>query len=244
MAEDKHPSTHPPLPPTTEDDRVSWLRLLRSRRVGPSTFYRLMAEHGSAGPRSTRCPKWPAPPGSRITPPARRDGRGEMRAARARRGHACSASGAGLSRALAEIADRAPHPLGGGRHFGAGASGWSRSWARATPLRSAPAWPRPWRRAGRGGVSSSRAWRAGSTRQRIWPRRKPAPSVMAGGVDVIYPAENARLGEEITKAGAAPVGTAHRASRRRRGTSRPQPDHQRGWRARSSWSRRRRNPAR
>lgn len=43
-----HLSTHPPLPPTTEDDRVSWLRLLRSRRVGPATFHRLLAEHGSA----------------------------------------------------------------------------------------------------------------------------------------------------------------------------------------------------
>lgn len=47
--EPKHPSTHPLLPPTSEDDRVLWLRLLRSYRVGPSTFYRLMAEHGSAG---------------------------------------------------------------------------------------------------------------------------------------------------------------------------------------------------
>ncbi|WP_104019233.1 DNA-processing protein DprA [Roseovarius nitratireducens] len=49
MPDTNHPSTHPPLPPTTEDDRVSWLRLLRSRRVGPNTFHRLMAEHGSAG---------------------------------------------------------------------------------------------------------------------------------------------------------------------------------------------------
>lgn len=48
MAEEIHPSTHPPLPPTTEDDRVSWLRLLRSRRVGPTTFHRLMKEHGTA----------------------------------------------------------------------------------------------------------------------------------------------------------------------------------------------------
>nr|WP_309503564.1 DNA-processing protein DprA [uncultured Roseovarius sp.] len=48
MTEDIHPSTHPPLPPTTEDDRVSWLRLLRSRRVGIATFYRLLAEHGTA----------------------------------------------------------------------------------------------------------------------------------------------------------------------------------------------------
>ncbi len=48
MFEDTHPSTHPPLPPTTEDDRISWLRLLRSRRVGPSTFHRLMREHETA----------------------------------------------------------------------------------------------------------------------------------------------------------------------------------------------------
>ena len=44
---DRHPSTHPPLPPTTEDDRFSWLRLLRSRRVGPSTFYKLLNAHGN-----------------------------------------------------------------------------------------------------------------------------------------------------------------------------------------------------
>ncbi len=48
MSGESHHSTHPPLPPTTEDDRVSWLRLLRSRRVGPATFHRLIAEHGSA----------------------------------------------------------------------------------------------------------------------------------------------------------------------------------------------------
>lgn len=48
MPEDLLSSTHPPLPPTTEDDRFSWFRLLRSRRVGISTFYRLIGEHGSA----------------------------------------------------------------------------------------------------------------------------------------------------------------------------------------------------
>ena len=48
MRDDSYSSTHPPLPPTTEDDRVAWLRLLRSRRVRPGTFYRLLAEHGSA----------------------------------------------------------------------------------------------------------------------------------------------------------------------------------------------------
>ena len=40
-------STHPPHPPTTEE-RFLWLRLLRSRRVGVSTFHRLLNEHGAA----------------------------------------------------------------------------------------------------------------------------------------------------------------------------------------------------
>jgi len=41
-------SAHPLIPPTQEADRLAWLRLLRSRRVGISTFYKLMSEHGSA----------------------------------------------------------------------------------------------------------------------------------------------------------------------------------------------------
>ncbi|NUH65921.1 DNA-protecting protein DprA [Sulfitobacter sp. S0837] len=46
---DLHPSsTHPPLPPTQEDEQFARLRLLRSRRVGASTFKRLLTEHGTA----------------------------------------------------------------------------------------------------------------------------------------------------------------------------------------------------
>lgn len=48
MAKGLFSSTTPFTPPTTEDDRLSWLRLIRSRRVGPATFHRLMAEHGTA----------------------------------------------------------------------------------------------------------------------------------------------------------------------------------------------------
>ena len=35
-------------PPAGAGDRLDWLRLIRSRRVGPQTFHRLMAEHGTA----------------------------------------------------------------------------------------------------------------------------------------------------------------------------------------------------
>ena len=46
---DTHPSsTHPPLPPTSEDEQFSRLRLLRSRRVGIATYKRLLTEHGTA----------------------------------------------------------------------------------------------------------------------------------------------------------------------------------------------------
>jgi len=48
MAKDLLPSPHPLTPPRSEEDWVAWLRLLRSRRVGPTTFFRLMAEHGDA----------------------------------------------------------------------------------------------------------------------------------------------------------------------------------------------------
>ncbi len=48
MAKDLSPSTHPLTPPLTEEEWHSWLRLLRSRRVGVATFFRLMAEHGNA----------------------------------------------------------------------------------------------------------------------------------------------------------------------------------------------------
>ncbi|MGB5863529.1 MAG: DNA-processing protein DprA [Sulfitobacter sp.] len=41
-------STHPPLPPTPEDEQFARLRLLRSRRVGISTYKRLLTEHGTA----------------------------------------------------------------------------------------------------------------------------------------------------------------------------------------------------
>lgn len=34
--------------PLTQTDRLNWLRLIRSRRVGPATFYRLLSEHGTA----------------------------------------------------------------------------------------------------------------------------------------------------------------------------------------------------
>ncbi len=60
MPEGLHPSTHPPLPPTTEDDRVLWLRLLRSRRVGIAIFSVFCLNMAALPLRLTPSPKLPA----------------------------------------------------------------------------------------------------------------------------------------------------------------------------------------
>lgn len=48
MTDGQFSSTHPKNPPTSEDERFHWLRLLRSQRVGAVTFHRLLQDHGSA----------------------------------------------------------------------------------------------------------------------------------------------------------------------------------------------------
>ena len=48
LAVQTNSSAHPLIPPLKEEDRLAWLRLLRSRRVEISTFYRLLEEHGTA----------------------------------------------------------------------------------------------------------------------------------------------------------------------------------------------------
>ncbi len=42
------PAGFVPPPSSSDDDRATRLRLIRSRRVGPATYLRLLAEHGSA----------------------------------------------------------------------------------------------------------------------------------------------------------------------------------------------------
>ncbi|WP_424941989.1 DNA-processing protein DprA [Aliiroseovarius crassostreae] len=48
MAADLFPSPHPTPSPQCVEDELNWLRLLRSRRVGVATFFKLINEHGSA----------------------------------------------------------------------------------------------------------------------------------------------------------------------------------------------------
>ena len=218
MTVDSYSSTHPPLPPTTEDDRFLWLRLLRSRRVGVSTFFRLMSEHGSARACLDALPDIAAAAGVadyRICP----EGvvQAELTAARRHGARMLCIGDPDYPTALCDIPD--PPPI---------------LWVRGAPK----VWARPCialvgaRNASSLGLRMARALAVGlaengftvvsglargiDTAAHMASLDAGTVAVLAGGVDVLYPAENAPLAEDaITKGGAliseAPMGLQPKA---------------------------------
>ncbi|WP_306152759.1 DNA-processing protein DprA [Roseovarius sp. MMSF_3281] len=217
MTEDTHPSTHPPLPPTTEDDRVSWLRLLRSRRVGPSTFHRLMKEHGTVQAALAALPEVAKAAGVenyQICPEG--VARAELKAA-AQAGAQMLCFGDPLyPPELAEIPDAPPilwtigdteilhRPLVamvGARN----ASSLGQRMARGLAADLSA----------KGFVVVSGLARGVDTAAHTATLEAGTVAVLAGGVDVMYPAENTRLSEDIAKTGLRlseqPMGTVPQA---------------------------------
>ncbi len=196
-------STHPPLPPTTEDDRVSWLRLLRSPRVGPATFFRLLGEHGHvaaaldalpdvarlAGVQDYRA----CPQGVAVA---------EMKAAAAAGARMICAGDADYPTSLRDIADAPPilWAIGDVAHLGrpmvalVGARN-----ASSLGARMARALARELGEAGYTVVSGLA--RGIDTAAHGASLATGTIAVMAGGVDVIYPAENAALAQNIAEGG-------------------------------------------
>ncbi|SLN40851.1 hypothetical protein PEL8287_02026 [Roseovarius litorisediminis] len=217
MTEEIHPSTHPPLPPTTEDDRVSWLRLLRSRRVGPSTFYRLMTEHGSAQASLLALPDVAKAAGVenyQICP----DGvvQDELNAGNAAGARLICFTDPEYPALLQEISDAPPllWAIGDAKITQrpmialVGARNASSLGTRMAKALSAGL-------AGKGNVIVSGLARGIDTAAHGAALETGTVAVMAGGVDVMYPAENTRLAEDIAKAGLRlseqPMGTIPQA---------------------------------
>ena len=203
MIEEPHSSTHPPLPPTTEDDRFSWLRLLRSRRVGVATFHRLMAEHGTAQKALDALPEVAAQAGIEgyeICPAGVIEA--EFKAARAAGARLLCLGSAEYPRALADL-DDAPPIL----------------WARGDPgllrrpcvalvgARNASSLGLRMARAlaadlgGRGFVVASGLARGIDAAAHEASLATGTVAVLAGGVDVVYPPEHARLMQDIAARG-------------------------------------------
>ncbi|WP_273498918.1 DNA-processing protein DprA [Lentibacter algarum] len=203
MPEGLHPSTHPPLPPTTEDDRVLWLRLLRSRRVGIATFFRLLSEHGSPAAALDALPEIARAAGvERYNTFCEEAARAELsRGADAGATLICYGSSE-YPKALYDLAD--PPPLLWARgdisllnkpSIGmVGARNASSLGGRTARMLASEL-------SEQGHVIVSGLARGIDTSAHIASLEHGTIAVLAGGVDVIYPSENAHLARDISLKG-------------------------------------------
>ena len=217
MAKDLSPSTHPLTPPLTEVVWLSWLRLLRSRRVGVSTFFRLMSEYGSAEAALDVLPDIAADAGVKdyrvFSTDAARD---EWERARQAGAVPIAYGAPDYPEPLAQIPDPPPFvwTLGdaailhrpmvaviGARN--ASSLGTRMARKLASELGEA------------GYVVVSGLARGIDTAAHLAAIDTGTVSVFAGGVDIVYPAENAVLAQEIQEKGLRlserPVGLAPQA---------------------------------
>ncbi|MCC7319805.1 MAG: DNA-protecting protein DprA [Rubellimicrobium sp.] len=214
----KSSSTHPPLPPTQEEDRLLRLRLLRSRRVGIATFWRLLAEHGSAAAALDALPGLARSAGiDDYTPCPEGVAAAELARGRAAGARLIAPGDSAYPAQLATIADAPPllwlrsggavtgRPmiaLVGARN--ASSLGVRMTRALATDL-------------GRGGhVVVSGLARGIDAAAHEASLATGTVAVMAGGVDVVYPPEHAALAQRILASGGAllseqPPGTVPQA---------------------------------
>lgn len=194
----------PPTPPTAGDDDLSFLRLIRSRRVGPTTFHRLVTEHGTVNAALDALPDVAAKAGMTdytICPEG--VAAAELNAGRKAGARMIRCDSPLYPAALREI-DGAPPLL----------------WLRGNPefLTLNPVAVIGARNASSLGLRMARGMAAGlgelghtvvaglargiDTAAHNSALATGTVAVMAGGVDVIYPAENVVLAAQIVEQGA------------------------------------------
>ncbi len=200
---DHDSSTHPLAPPTQEEDLVAWLRLIRSRRVGCSTFFRLMGEHGSAQAALAALPKVARAAGVQDYTPCPVDlAQRELAMGRKAGARLIAFGMEDYPARLSEISDPPPLiwvkgrlPLRGQRQValvGArNASSLGTRMARGLAQGLGAA----------GLICTSGLARGIDTAAHHAALETGTIAVMAGGVDVIYPAENAGLAAQIIETG-------------------------------------------
>ena len=196
--------THPTPSPLTEDDELAWIRLLRSRRVGVATFFRLLAEHGSAQDALRALPEVAYEAGVKNYAPCSIEvAQDEQRRAKFSGAKMVAWGTSDYPELLSEIPDPPPFIWTMGDvsllHKPMVALIGARN-ASSIGIRMARKLSRELSEAGftivsglaRGidTVAHETAIEAGKT-----------VAVVAGGVDVIYPKENTVLGEEIARTG-------------------------------------------
>ncbi|HET9068354.1 MAG TPA: DNA-processing protein DprA [Amaricoccus sp.] len=203
--------------PRSEAGRLDWLRLARSRRVGPATFIRLIREHGSAGAALAALPAMAAEAGLRdYAPTSRAEAEAEWAAAAAAGARPLLLGAPDYPPLLATAADPPPFlwALGDPALAARPAVGLvgARN-ASALGARMASQLAADLGAAGLVVVSGlARGIDAAAHRAALATGTIAAE---AGGIDVVYPAENAELAASIAAAGLRlsemPMGHAPRA---------------------------------
>jgi len=207
----------PSAMPQSEDEILAWLRLARSRRVGPSTFIRLLREHGNAETALKALPQVASQAGAKGYTPCPADhANAELEA-----GFKCGAELLCLGTPeypphLALISDPPPvlwaigdpglaHRPTVGLVGARNASSLGQRMARLLAQELGPA----------GYVIASGLARGVDTAAHHASLETGTIAVLAGGVDVIYPRENKDLWQQIAHQGLvvseAPIGTSPQA---------------------------------
>ena len=204
-------STHPPHPLPSEEDIVTCLRLLRSRRVGPATYRRMIREHGSASAALATLPDVAASAGVTdyqicLTGVVM----AELKTARTNNARLLVQGTPDFTAALDDLDDAPPllcsigdtsllaRPviaMVGARN--ASSLGTRMAKKLAADLGDA------------GYVIVSGLARGVDTAAHLASLTTGTIAVQAGGVDVIYPTENTALTQDIANIRPAPIGDGH-----------------------------------
>lgn len=193
----------PFTPPTTEEDELSFLRLARSRRVGATTFHRLLKDHGSAAAALDALPGIARAAGSADyspCPPA--VAKAELTAGRRLGARLLLPGGPGYPTDLLEFSDAPPVLWARGqvdlldrpRVAVIGARN-----ASSLGLRMARKLAEEMGRAGFAIVSGLARGIDAAAHDAALPTGTIA--VMAGGIEVIYPPENRDLADRLAAGG-------------------------------------------
>jgi DNA processing protein len=197
------PVSYRPPPAASDDDRLLRLRLIRSRRVGPATYLRLLAQHGTAAAALEALPEIAAAAGVRdyeACPEA--VVMAELRAAERVGARMICLGDAAYPACLAEIGDAPPVIWAIGRPAllarpcvalvgtrNASSLGTRMARKLAAALGEA------------GFTTVSGLARGIDAIVHKSSLETGTMAVLAGGVDVVYPAENAELAAQIAEVG-------------------------------------------
>lgn len=186
----------------SDAERMDWLRLIRSENVGPITFWRLLERFGSAGRALDALPDMAKRGGRGMTACAAADAEREMEAVAAAGARLVARSEPDYPPLLAHIEDAPPllSMIGSGALFGnpavavVGARNASINGTRFAQRLAADL-------GGAGVLVVSGLARGIDAAAHAGTLGTGTAAVVAGGIDVVYPEENAALRDEIAERG-------------------------------------------